>query len=328
MTTYPTQPTGDNSIDLTNIFASNSTNKIIMSTAEILEGYNNDGETSTPLTSTPDGNKFNYFWYQVHNTLAWVVNYVKALFDNKLETSGGTMSGAIAMGSNKITGLADGTATNDAVNKGQLDAAVNGAMWLGEAKWLSYPNIPTLPAGIEIVNADGRALSRTTYSSLFALIGTTYGSGDGSTTFNIPNLLGKSIMGWDSVGTLDSGRVFGTDQKRENHKFQQKFNYAGRESRALNFTYTATTSGYAYIFGSDVNSRTGVTIDGINHNVNGADGQGTYGGAPFYIVAGQTYRFYSGRGAEMCYFIPEIQSTVNSTSTQTNIALYPVIRIK
>ena len=215
MTTYPTQPTGDNSIDLNNIFASNSTSKIIMSTEEILNGYNNDGETATPLTSKPDGNRFNYFWYQVHNTLAWVVNYAKALFDNKLETSGGTMSGAIAMGSSKITGLADGTATNDAVNKGQLDAAVNGAMWLGETKWLSYPNIPTLPAGIEIVNADGRALSRTTYSSYFSLVGTTYGAGDGSTTFNIPNLLGKYMVGWDSAGAIDSGRVFGSDQKEK-----------------------------------------------------------------------------------------------------------------
>lgn len=122
MTTYPTQPTGDNSIDLANIFASNSTNKIIMSTEEILEGYNNDGEAATPLTSTPDGNKFNYFWYQVHNTLAWVVNYIKALFDNKLEISGGIMSGSLAMGLNKITGLAAGMVSTDAINKGQLDA--------------------------------------------------------------------------------------------------------------------------------------------------------------------------------------------------------------
>lgn len=42
----------------------------------------------------------------------------------RLATAGGTMSGAIAMGSNKITGLANGTASADAVNKGQLDAAV------------------------------------------------------------------------------------------------------------------------------------------------------------------------------------------------------------
>lgn len=50
----------------------------------------------------------------------------KALIDGKLDKSGGTMSGAIAMGSNKITGLAQGTDSNDAVTKAQLDAAVAG----------------------------------------------------------------------------------------------------------------------------------------------------------------------------------------------------------
>lgn len=215
MTTYPTQPTGDNSIDLTNIFASNSTSKIIMSSEEILEGYNNDGEAATPLTSTPDGNKFNYFWYQVHNTLVWVVNYAKALFDNKLELSGGTMSGALAMGSNKITGLSAGTADTDAVNKLQLDTAVSGAMWLSEIKYLAYSTVPTLPSGMEVVYADGRALSKTTYSTLYALIGTTYGGTEAGTTFNIPDLRGVVARGWDNGRGLDSGRSFGSYQADE-----------------------------------------------------------------------------------------------------------------
>ncbi len=45
----------------------------------------------------------------------------------KLPLAGGTLSGAIAMGSNKITGLADGVASGDAVNKGQLDALIDGS---------------------------------------------------------------------------------------------------------------------------------------------------------------------------------------------------------
>lgn len=45
---------------------------------------------------------------------------------------------------------------------------------------------------------DGSAVSRTTYSDLFALIGTAYGEGDGSTTFNIPNIKGKTVVGLDS----------------------------------------------------------------------------------------------------------------------------------
>lgn len=45
---------------------------------------------------------------------------------------------------------------------------------------------------------DGTAVSRTTYSELYSVIGTTYGSGDGSTTFNLPNLKGKVPVGLDS----------------------------------------------------------------------------------------------------------------------------------
>ena len=45
---------------------------------------------------------------------------------------------------------------------------------------------------------DGSAVSRTLYHSLFQIIGITYGSGDGSTTFNLPNLKGKFAVGFDS----------------------------------------------------------------------------------------------------------------------------------
>lgn len=48
---------------------------------------------------------------------------------------------------------------------------------------------------------DGAAISRTTYSKLFAILGTTYGVGDGSTTFNVPNLKGKVPVGKDAAQT-------------------------------------------------------------------------------------------------------------------------------
>lgn len=49
--------------------------------------------------------------------------------------------------------------------------------------------------------ADGRAVSRTTYKKLFDKIGTKYGSGDGSTTFNLPNMKGRTAVG---LSTADS----------------------------------------------------------------------------------------------------------------------------
>ncbi len=55
------------------------------------------------------------------------------------------------------------------------------------------------PNGYLICN--GAAVNRTTYADLFAVIGTTYGSGDGSTTFNVPNLTDKFIQGSGTAGT-------------------------------------------------------------------------------------------------------------------------------
>ena len=56
----------------------------------------------------------------------------------------------------------------------------------------------TLPGGVsdEYLLCDGSAVSRTTYSSLFAIIGTTYGAGNGSTTFNLPDLRGRMPVGF------------------------------------------------------------------------------------------------------------------------------------
>jgi microcystin-dependent protein len=53
----------------------------------------------------------------------------------------------------------------------------------------------TAPAGY--VLCDGTAISRTTYADLFAVIASTYGSGNGSTTFNVPDLQGKMPQGYD-----------------------------------------------------------------------------------------------------------------------------------
>lgn len=47
----------------------------------------------------------------------------------------------------------------------------------------------------------GQAISRTTYAELFNVIGTSFGSGDGSTTFNIPDLRGKTLVGYNSSET-------------------------------------------------------------------------------------------------------------------------------
>ena len=62
------------------------------------------------------------------------------------------------------------------------------------------------------LKANGSAVSRTTYANLFTAIGTLYGVGDGSTTFNLPDLRGEFIRGFDDARGVDSGRVMGSAQ--------------------------------------------------------------------------------------------------------------------
>ena len=93
-----------------------------------------------------------------------------------------------------------------AVPKQQLDALL-------PAGAVAHFAMSSAPSGW--LKADGSAVSRTTYAALFAAIGTTFGAGDGSTTFNIPDLRGEFIRGWADARAVDTGRVFGSAQSDE-----------------------------------------------------------------------------------------------------------------
>jgi len=88
------------------------------------------------------------------------------------------------------------------------------------------------------LQCNGAAISRTTYAALFAQIGTTYGIGDGSTTFNVPNLLGAFVRGWNSTaGGQDPSRALGSSQAAGNAPHTHT-----AASSVVNHNHTATTS--------------------------------------------------------------------------------------
>jgi microcystin-dependent protein len=66
----------------------------------------------------------------------------------------------------------------------------------------------TAPAGY--LFCYGQAISRTDYADLFGVVSTTYGTGDGSTTFNLPDLRGRVVAGQDDMGGTSANRL--TDQ--------------------------------------------------------------------------------------------------------------------
>lgn len=79
---------------------------------------------------------------------------------------------------------------------------------------VSLFTISTAPPGW--MKCNGAAISRSTYSALFSVIGTTFGAGNGSTTFNLPDLRGEFLRGWDDARGVDSGRTFGSAQTSQN----------------------------------------------------------------------------------------------------------------
>lgn len=62
------------------------------------------------------------------------------------------------------------------------------------------------------LKANGATVSRTAYADLFAAIGTTFGAGDGVSTFNLPDLRGEFVRGWDDSRGVDNGRNLGSAQ--------------------------------------------------------------------------------------------------------------------
>ena len=103
----------------------------------------------------------------------------------------------------------------DSLNYGCLSVSKSGEVSAGDS---NNKAVPVLPTGSVIPFAgktaptgwlmcQGQAVSRTTYAQLFSVIGTTFGSGDGSTTFNLPDLRGRVAVGVDSdansLGTKD-----------------------------------------------------------------------------------------------------------------------------
>lgn len=65
------------------------------------------------------------------------------------------------------------------------------------------------------LKCNGAAISRTTYAALFAKIGTTWGAGNGTTTFNVPDLRGEFLRYWDDGRGVDAGRAFASSQAED-----------------------------------------------------------------------------------------------------------------
>lgn len=95
------------------------------------------------------------------------------------------------------------------------------------------------------LECDGSDVSRSTYATLFAVVGTTFGSGDGSTTFALPDLRGEFIRGWDNSRGVDGSRAFGSAQadEFEAHTHQVEYQANGTDAGAQTTRISAVGAG-------------------------------------------------------------------------------------
>lgn len=127
---------------------------------------------------------------------------------------------------------------------------------------------------------DGSAVSRETYSDLFSVIGTTYGNGDGSTTFNLPNLKGKTVVGLDSSDTDFNtiGKTGGSKELQE-HTHNNRMDTLNNLDQSYGLSSNGVYADRVVIRSNNINSNT------LNNQKNIQDtGTGNAGNLQPYIV--------------------------------------------
>jgi len=126
----------------------------------------------------------------------------------------------------------------------------------GKVDWFA---MSSPPAGW--LKANGAAVSRTTYLALFTAIGTVYGAGDGSTTFNVPDLRGEFVRGFDDGRGQDTGRVFGSVQTDALQNITGRFKVAptsgGIDGQSGAFTVNPGGLGYNSPYTEALNAQVG-----------------------------------------------------------------------
>ena len=167
----------------------------------------------------------------------------------------------------------------------------NGSAWGELAAGVPVGTILTFGASTPpsgFLECNGSAISRSTYASLFSILSTTHGAGDGSSTFNLPDLRGQFVRGWANTGSTDAGRVFGSTQtdQNKNHthttdsttltggirKISEGFGSGGSASGV----FTKTADGTNTITGSSSTSNVGgVDFDGTHTHTISSSGGGT-----------------------------------------------------
>ena len=158
------------------------------------------------------------------------------------------------------------------------------------------------PAPLGFLLCDGAAVSRTTYSNLFAVVGETYGQGDGTTTFNVPDFRRRVSVGAGGTASTTLGNAVGSTGGEETHQLSEaempshdhsaSANSAGSHRHGSG-TYTAASDGsHRHAFRiRRTNTASGTHSSSISDNQAGTgvvDRHTQYDGSHTHDVAGSS----------------------------------------
>lgn len=180
----------------------------------------------------------------------------------------------------KQEGLNDALESQQAGLQGAIAVAVpTGSMF----QW------PTATAPSGYLLCDGAGVDRTVYANLYAIIGTLYGAGNGSTTFNVPDLRGRFALGKAASGTGSTLAGTGGSIDHTHTGPSHTHTLSGSTASDGSHTHTFTTNGEAgganVAFGADFSAATS------NHTHNGTTDSGgahTHGVGTLVTAAGGT----------------------------------------
>ena len=137
------------------------------------------------------------------------------IIDQTTFTNDAVFDTTLAVASGKLKVNAQGITSNElAANAVKTISIENGAVTQAKTSNFLVPTGAVMPFAMNAAPtgwliANGSLVNRQTYATLFSLIGTTYGAGNGSTTFQLPNLQGYFIRGF---GTAAGSGAFGANQ--------------------------------------------------------------------------------------------------------------------
>ena len=163
----------------------------------------------------------------------------------------------------------------------------------------------------------GQAISRPTYASLFALIGTTYGGGDGSTTFNLPDLRGRVVACPDNMGGTTANRLANGSMASARHTLGGA---AGAD------THTLTAAEAPALSGTTAGSSSSATFYVADFNyIGGAAGAGTFTNSGFINNTPNGGPLAGPKTITMSVSLPSVSVSVNSGGGSAHDNLQPTI---